>query len=164
MRFAHAKRDRVLQLDMTPMIDIVFQLLIFFLTTAQMAQMARSDLELPIERGEEEKSKDLAGLVINIDAAGGIAVNDAAVSLQEIEFMAADLSVQADEGGASRGADRALGRGSDVSAFRPLVRADRNAPTERLNAVLNALERAGVKAVRIGTSPTPSKGAGKGAG
>lgn len=157
MRFAHANRNRVLQLDMTPMIDIVFQLLIFFLTTAQMAQMARSDLQLPKEKGEEEKSKDLAGLVINIDAAGTIVVNDAVTSLQEIEFMAADLAVRASAGGASTGLERALGRASDVSAFRPLVRADRNAPAERLNAVLSALERAGVKGVRIGTSPPDGK-------
>ena len=143
MRFAHAKRDRVLALDMTPMIDIVFQLLIFFLTTAQMAQMARTNLDLPSERGEEEKSKDLAGLVINLDAQGTIVVNDATVSVNELEAMAADLAMRTGPASAS----------ADPSAFRPLVRADRNAPAERLNGVLAALERAGVKGVRIGTSP-----------
>jgi biopolymer transport protein ExbD len=148
MRFAHAPRARVLQLDMTPMIDIVFQLLIFFLTTAQMAQMTRSTLQLPQEQGEEEKSKDLAGMVINIDAAGTIVVNDLTVTLDEVEAMAADLAASSSTGV------------TDVAAFRPLVRADRNAPTEHLNGVLKALERAGVKAVRIGTAPEEaSKGA-----
>jgi biopolymer transport protein ExbD len=147
MRFAHAKRDRLLHLDMTPMIDIVFQLLIFFLTTAQMAQMTRTKLELPDERGEEEKSQDLAGLVINLDASGMIVVNDATVSLAELEALVADLAVRQGPAGFGAGA-------ANVSAFRPLVRADRNAPAERLNSVINALERVGVKAIRIGTSPT----------
>lgn len=152
MKFAHAKRDRVLNLDMTPMIDIVFQLLIFFLTTAQMAQMARTTVSLPTERGEQEKSKDLAGMVINLDAAGIIVVNDATITVEELQYMAADLAARSVGAAAAK----------DPSAFRPLVRADRNAPAERLNGVLNALERAGVKAVRIGTAPPKDGGPGRG--
>ena len=40
MRFATRRRG-VLELDMTPMIDVTFLLLIFFLVTAQMAQRSR---------------------------------------------------------------------------------------------------------------------------
>ena len=39
------KQERLLPVDMTPMIDIVFQLLIFFLTTAQLAQFSRAEME-----------------------------------------------------------------------------------------------------------------------
>jgi biopolymer transport protein ExbD len=38
--------------------------------------------------------------------------------------------------------------------IRPLVRADRNAPAERLNQVFNALRRAGTGSVRLATSPS----------
>ena len=50
MRFdARRRKSRLLPVDMTPMIDIVFQLLIFFLTTAQLAQFSRAEMDLPEE-------------------------------------------------------------------------------------------------------------------
>ena len=51
-------RERQLPVDMTPMIDIVFQLLIFFLVTAQLSQHSRADLELPQEAGETGTKKE----------------------------------------------------------------------------------------------------------
>jgi biopolymer transport protein ExbD len=146
MKFAHHKRSRVMQLDMTPMIDIVFQLLIFFLTTAQMAQMSRAELDLPPERGEEERSREQAGLVVNVTAAGEIVIGDETISLGELEAMAVKRA--SDPEHAAKG----------TSGFRPLVRADTNAPAERLNGVLQALERAGVSAVRLATNPPSGSG------
>ncbi|MDZ4756349.1 MAG: biopolymer transporter ExbD [Phycisphaerae bacterium] len=146
MKFGHAPRSRLMNLDMTPMIDIVFQLLIFFLTTAQMAQMSRADLDLPPERGEEERSKEQAGLVINVTADGEIIVGDQTVSLGELEAMAIKRASNPDNAA------------SGTSSFRPLVRADLNAPAERLNGVLTALERAGVDAVRLATNPQNDSG------
>ncbi|MDZ4831452.1 MAG: biopolymer transporter ExbD [Phycisphaerae bacterium] len=132
-------------IDMTPMIDIVFQLLIFFLVTARMAQMSRADIDLPRERGEEASSKEQAGMTINVTASGEIVVSERTLTLDELESMAADLASSVDS------------TGGDSSHFRPLVRADASAPAQRLNAVLGALERAGVKGVRLGTSTDPSR-------
>ena len=54
MQFRNSRNTiRTVAIDMTPMIDIVFQLLIFFLVTAQMAQQTRATLDLPKEKGEE---------------------------------------------------------------------------------------------------------------
>jgi biopolymer transport protein ExbD len=146
VRFSRNDRKRVVDIDMTPMIDIVFQLLIFFLVTARMAEMTRADIDLPTEAGEKEASKEQAGLVINVAANGEITVGERAVDLLELESMAAELASATGPKGAT-----------DPSKFRPLVRADRNAQAERLNAVLGALERAGVKGVRLGTSPPTAK-------
>ena len=52
------KPERLLPVDMTPMIDIVFQLLIFFLTTAQLAQFSRAEMDLPQEAGEETEAAE----------------------------------------------------------------------------------------------------------
>ncbi|MFO0828348.1 MAG: biopolymer transporter ExbD [Phycisphaerales bacterium] len=142
MRFGRdVRRDRVLAIDMTPMIDIVFQLLIFFLVTARMAQMSRADIDLPRERGEQERSKEQAGMTVNVAANGEIRVAERVVTLDELEALAADL------------ASSPSAQGGGAASFRPLVRADTKAPTQRLNAVLGALERAGVKAIRLATSP-----------
>ena len=88
MRFNGRKRkDRLLPVDMTPMIDIVFQLLIFFLTTAQLAMFSRAELDLPVEMGEQEEAAEEAGLIINILSDGSITI--AGESLDDEAFALA---------------------------------------------------------------------------
>lgn len=148
MRFTRdRRREHLWALDMTPMIDIVFQLLIFFLTTAQLARMSRADIELPPLKGEDERLSEQSGLVVNVTAAGEIVVDERTIDLVELEALAAELASA--PATAIRGA---------ATTFRPLVRADAGAPAARLNAVLESLERAGVAAVRLATNPGPSDG------
>ena len=140
MNFSPRKRkDRLLPVDMTPMIDIVFQLLIFFLTTAQLAMVSRSDLDLPLEAGEQEEDAAEAGLIVNILPDGSITIADEALSDEAFAVMAEELVL-------SLPPER-------LSQLRPLIRADRSAPAARLNRVLELLQRSGVPAVRIATSP-----------
>ena len=140
MNFSPRKRkDRLLPVDMTPMIDIVFQLLIFFLTTAQLAMVSRSDLDLPLEAGEQEEDAAEAGLIVNILPDGSIPIADEALSDEAFAVMAEELVL-------SLPPER-------LSQLRPLIRADRSAPAARLNRVLELLQRSGVPAVRIATSP-----------
>ena len=139
MRFTRpGSAARTLAIDMTPMIDIVFQLLIFFLVTSHMVEIARTDVDLPRERGEDDRSEALSGLVVNVLASGALVVGDEPRSLDEIAELARRL-------GASSG--------DDAASRRPLVRADRNAPAATLNALIAALERAGARSIRLATSP-----------
>jgi biopolymer transport protein ExbD len=133
----------MLAIDMTPMIDIVFQLLIFFLVTSHMVEVARTDVDLPQERGEEDSSEELSGLVVNVLASGELVVGDAPRTLAELGELARRLGASSDE---------------DASSRRPLVRADRNAPAETLNAVIGTLERAGARSIRLATSPNGGGG------
>ena len=135
---ARKPRSRLLPVDMTPMIDIVFQLLIFFLTTAQLAQVSRAEMDLPTEAGEEVEDAAEAGLIVNVMADGSIVIATETISIDEFEIMATELVLEA---------------GDEAATLRPLVRADRNAPTSALNRVLLSLQRAGVPAVRIATAP-----------
>ena len=139
MRFGGRKpRERQLPLDMTPMIDIVFQLLIFFLVTAQLSQYSRADLDLPQEAGEKTDAAAEAGLIINVLADGTFEIASAEVSIEEIQGLARDLARDSESKG---------------EVARPLVRADRNAPTASLNKILSTLQKAGIPAVRIATAP-----------
>ena len=122
------------------MIDIVFLLLIFFLTTAQLARESRADLDLPDERGEQTTEVERAGLIVNVLADGSLLLGDSMISIEELENAAIRQVV---------GSRDEKGR-----LVRPLVRADRNAPAERLNEVFNALRRAGTGSVRLATSPS----------
>ncbi len=137
MRFApRNSSSRAAVVDMTPLIDIVFQLLIFFLVTGQAAQQARTEMALPKEPGQEVKTAEQAGVVLNVLADGSIIVNEQAVSLDRIGELVAEAAAQ-NEGG--------------VTKLRPLVRADRAARTDVLNGVLERLSQAGVVAVRVAT-------------
>jgi len=127
--------NRSVVVDMTPMIDIVFQLLIFFLVTAQMAQQTRAQLDLPKEKGEEEKQQDIAGLTVNVLADGSIVVNDQTVSLEALDRMI----------------DEAIGVAGGPDKLKPLIRADRKADSTRLNEVFNRLSGRGLSAIRLAT-------------
>ena len=139
MKFVRPHRERQMLLDMTPMIDVVFQLLIFFLTTAQLASLSRADIELPREPGEKNKIAEEAGLIINVTSAGQLVVAGRDVTVNDIEAMVHER----------------LRTQDDLTAqqFRLMIRADRNCDAAHLNALVQRLHSLGVGAARIATSP-----------
>lgn len=138
MRFGGNKSDRrMLFMELTPMIDVVFLLIIFFMTTAQFARMTRAEVDLPQERGEQDEAAQEAGLIINIDRDGSIIVNERTVAIDELEQMVREAAnAEPDQ---------------DPGQMRLMIRADRNADTAVLNEVLSRLQRAGVGLTRIAT-------------
>jgi biopolymer transport protein ExbD len=138
MRFS-PRREHTMNLDMTPMIDIVFQLLIFFLVTAQASRMTRADMELPSERGEQSEVAEQAGLVINLMANGEIIVSDRTVPIEDLDILVNEAIKQ-------------MG-GKQAAGAKVTVRADRRTPTEHLNRVVQRLHDLGVGAARIATAP-----------
>lgn len=122
-------------MDMTPMIDIVFQLLIFFLMAAQMVRLSRADVQLPREPGEQSKVAQKAGMIVNLLASGELVVGDRPVALDELEDLLRELS--------SAGGDQG----------KVTIRADHRANSEQLNKVIERLHRQGIAVARIATAP-----------
>ena len=120
---------------MTPLIDIVFQLLIFFLVTAQMAEVTRAQLDLPKEKGEEADDSDKAGLTINVLADGSVVVADETLS----------------EAALDRAIEAAIDAAGGADMLKPLVRAYRNCDAERLNEFFRRLSSHGLAAIRLAT-------------
>ena len=86
MRFAPAPtRERGVSVDITAMIDVVFLLIIFFMTTAQVARLTHTEVDLPLEKGEQRATPDETGLVINITGGGEILVAGRPVDIAELE-------------------------------------------------------------------------------
>ncbi len=94
--------------NMTPMIDCVFQLLIFFLTTASLSQMAMVHLFLPVEKGNPAASTGSAGLVVNLTAGGALVVSNREVTLSEIAVLAREAIAREPEAVPVIRADRAV--------------------------------------------------------
>ena len=97
MRLPHFGHDRSVQFNVTPLIDVVFLLIIFFMTTAQFARMTRAEVELPEQPGEEDTDESSAALIVNIQKSGPIIFENEAISLDRpSDMVAAETAANAD--------------------------------------------------------------------
>ena len=73
---------------MTPMIDVIFLLLLFFMSTSVFAQI-ESEMEITLPEASESVAMDRAPyeIIINVKADGTIVVNQRAMTLDELEAM-----------------------------------------------------------------------------
>jgi len=76
--------------DMTPMIDVVFQLIIFFIVTINMEQSYQKDIELEdAKNGEEitEDNTDESTMTVEIDKSGRIFMSGALLSRKQLRWI-----------------------------------------------------------------------------
>jgi biopolymer transport protein ExbD len=139
MNFLPAKRRRLLAFDLTPMIDVTMQLIIFFLLTSQFTQASRTEVDLPRQPGEARANMPDAPLFIDITADGMYHLEGRAMGLERL---------------AQAVSRRVRGASSD----RPveiIVRADRSARASALNDLAARLTQMGVRGWKLATDPTP---------
>ena len=78
-----AGRTRDASINLTPLVDVVFLLLIFFLLTAFFIQPEGVGVKLPEAEGTPSQARD--EIVVVVDAAGKVLLSDIEVSLDELE-------------------------------------------------------------------------------
>ena len=123
----HVKSGDV-SFNMTPMIDVVFLLLIFFLVASHLARQ-ETQLELPLpaaDSGEETAAADAPRLTINLLADGAMLVAGRPLAAAELR---------------ERLAERRRAEGDRLEVR---IRADRNSPYRHAAAVMRACAQAGV--------------------
>ncbi len=118
---------------MTPMIDIVFLLIIFFMTLPQLTRAVYRPLELPIVQKIEHADAD-EQLTINIDHQGNLFMGENQCTLA---FVEAAVNRRMQE------------LGHDGSRIRILIRADGRALTATVNELVDLFNRNEIKQVRI---------------
>ena len=104
--------------DMTPMIDIVFQLILFFLVSTTFAILPGIKLKLPSSHTSEGTSYQ--GITITADADGLLFFNEKEVTMETLggELAAFDTGdVKKDEFPVSLEADSEVTNGTIVSIF-----------------------------------------------
>ena len=85
-RFAGTDTD--MELSMTPMIDVVFQLLIYFLVTFSTADLlAHLDVSRPAPDAAQTKPQPPAGMIRVAVLPGGYAINGRAMAAAEVASM-----------------------------------------------------------------------------
>lgn len=79
------------QVDLIPMIDVVFQLILFFLVSTTFAVMPAISLKLPSSSTAE--NSDVKELTISITASENIYLNDGKVSMTELDSALKEFDV-----------------------------------------------------------------------
>ncbi len=96
MRFVRKAKKAGAQIDLIPMIDIVFQLILFFLVSTTFAMLPGITLQLPSSGTAE--SATTAGITITMEADGTLWFNQNKVDLAGLgEKLAAFDEVEAEE-------------------------------------------------------------------
>jgi len=124
------RRDQA-EINLTPLIDVVFLLLIFFMVSTTFKDEARLRIQLPEAQGEAIPAEGPEMIEILIDQSGSFRVDDQAVG-----GRAADTLIQALKG--------ALGGRAAVPV---LIQADARTPHQAVMTALDAARQAGLSRV-----------------
>ncbi|MEQ8784905.1 MAG: biopolymer transporter ExbD [Pirellulaceae bacterium] len=137
MRLSKRKRPTGAKMDMTPMIDITFLLLIFFISVTQVSKSERLALELPKAKGQE--NEEPTTLTINVDQQGDIYITGERVDLRRMATLV----------------DHELRLvGNNASQLKIVVRADRRGTSETVNEVVTSLADMGLLQIKIAVETT----------
>ena len=117
--------------NLTPMLDVAFILLIFFLVTASFARESGIAVNRPDAASAEPQR---AAMVIALTAEHEIWINRRRVDLASLPAQVTQLQAQMPQGTV-------------------LIEADRAASTGLLVQVMDVLRRAGIEAIALGTGP-----------
>ena len=124
--------------DLTPMIDVIFLLIIFFMLSSQFASTEARPVDLPREPGMETVATEAeVKLLIDIDREGAYSVMGEPATLESLARMAAP---------------RPTASGSKVRSA-VVVRADRGCPASALNRLADSLAGSGVEQWSIAVMP-----------
>lgn len=129
--------------DLTPMIDVILLLIVFFTMTSQFSKSNRSSMDLPREKGEPAAAHAPSTLVIDVARDGSITVEGTAYDMQWVAQTLAK-AVKSSPAGPT---------GVDV-----IVRADRSCRTASLDRVVAAMKVAGITRWKLAASGEESGG------
>ena len=132
MRLSKRRRSTSVRMNMTPMIDVVFLLIIFFMTVSQVSEVNREVLDLPKQKGAQDQKP--AVLTININQAGEILIAGTVYPMSDLIALVADELVRL---------------GDDPNKLTVVLRGDQRGTSKTMNQTVNALTRMQIKKVNI---------------
>ena len=127
-RISHASTDEEASIDLTPMIDVTFIMLIFFIVTATFIKETGIDVNKPEAKTTTVQSK--ANILIAIDANNRIWIDRRQVDIRAVRPNIERLYAENPQGSV-------------------VIQADKDSKTETLIAVMDASRDAGVYNVAI---------------
>lgn len=121
--------------DLTPMIDVVFQLLLFFLVASKFANEER---EMKVTLPQASEARPLIAkpeeFVVNVNRQGNIFVGNKVVTLEQLDRQLAQLAV------------------NNPGRQTVVIRADENSDLKYAVGVMNACNKANIRDYRLSTA------------
>ena len=138
MRIPTRVRRLGISLDLTPLIDIVFLLVIFFLVASHTARSESTEpVQLPLVGEVQDDQLQVPGrLVVTVTADCALHVGGRIVTLEQIKSLLAEASAEANSGG-----------------YEVRIRGDRRVPFRAVEPLMVACAQAGI--TRIGYAVLP---------
>ncbi len=134
MRFGRNHNPEEASFDLTPMVDVVMLLIIFFTLTTHFAKTQLSPMDLPREPGQIAPAEQQASLTVDLRKDGTMSVLGSVVDMPGLLKIVQSETMR---GGAN---------------IELVVRAERTAPALHLNRLADALAGVGVRQWKLATS------------
>jgi biopolymer transport protein ExbD len=139
MKFRDSKAiEQSAEIDLAPMLDVVFQILIFFVVSWQFARFERDmDISVPAAEQASERDRQVGEIIINVRKDGTIVLNNLVVSKEELlDKLKAIYDAYPDQA--------AILRGSSEADFQSIIN------------VLDVIKEAGIWNVAFSTTKPES--------
>jgi biopolymer transport protein ExbD len=130
------KEDSV-EINLTPLIDVVFLLLIFFMVTTTFDRHARLKVSLPESSTRAVQQQDKP-IVLSIDAKGNYFINDRQIINQSIDTLKQAIL-------------KTVGDTESLKQTSLVLRADANTPHQSVVRAMDAASQLGVTKLSIAT-------------
>ena len=126
--------------NLTPLIDVVFLLLIFFMVSTTFEHQSRIQVELP-EASAEPTTPEAESLEIIVDAQGRYFIGEEQVVNSQLKTLKGAIA-------------KVLGERTDMPV---IVRADANSPHQSVVTVLEATSQLGLTRISLATTRSTSE-------
>ena len=129
------RTDERVDINLTPLIDVVFLLLIFFMVSTTFDRHANLKVELPEASAKKKQQQQQEPLVLSIDANGNYFINDRQVINTQLDTLKSALQ-------------KSVGDRKDVSL---VLRADARTPHQSVVRAMDAASQLGLTRLSIAT-------------
>lgn len=134
MKLSKHKRNTDASMNMTPMIDIVFLLIIFFMTVSQISRINEEPIELAQIRPTGTEDIEPTVVTINIDRSGEIIISGTTRSIADTIVAVVNEMATV---------------GNEPSLIKVLIRTHRFARSETVNELVTQLNELGIVQIRL---------------
>lgn len=138
MNLRPGHQEESVEVNLTPLIDVVFLLLIFFMVSTTFDRHAKMKVSLPEASASFEQTQEKS-LVLTVDAKGNYYINDRQVINTTLDTLKQALT-------------KVLGKTSgDIKNQSIILRADGNTPHQSVVRAMDAVSQIGITRLSIAT-------------
>jgi len=143
MNLRPGHQEESVEVNLTPLIDVVFLLLIFFMVSTTFDRHAKMKVSLPEASASVEQTQEKS-LVLTVDAKGNYYINDRQVINTTLDTLKQALTKVLSNGSSNNGS-------SDITSQSIILRADGQTPHQSVVRAMDAVSQIGITRLSIAT-------------